>query len=146
MSSLTDAQQPPPMALPSPMPITQANQHNVKSETPDYDKYRPYFGWVNTDTIRDIFKHTTQWGVSTETFPMHRHLKSRNPALNVPHRHEAVATDTVYSDTPAVDSGVKQAQLFIGKESLVSDVYPMQSGKQFVNTLEDKYSQAWCHG
>ena len=36
-----------------------------------------------------------------------------------------------------MDSGVKQAQLFVGKESLVSDIYPMMSGKQFVNTLED---------
>ena len=68
---------------------------------------------------------------------MKSHLKSRNPAVNVPRRHEAVATDTVYSDTPAVDSEVKQAQLFVGKDSLVSDIYPMQSGKQFVNTLED---------
>ena len=59
------------------------------------------------------FKNTTQWGVSTDTFPMKRHLKSRSPALNVPHRYEAVATDTVYSDTPAVDSGVKQALLFV---------------------------------
>ena len=86
LSSLADAQQSPPMVLPSPMPITQTNQHNVKSETPDYDKYSPYFGW-DTDTIRDTSMHTTQSGVSTETFPMHRHLKSRNPALNVPHRH-----------------------------------------------------------
>ena len=69
--------------------------------------------------------------------PYEKHLKSRNPALNVARRHEAVATDTVYSDMPAVDSGVKQAQLFVGKESLVSDIYPMRSGKQFVNTLED---------
>ena len=43
----------------------------------------------------------------------------------------------MYSDTPAVDSGVKQAQLFVGKEPLVSDIYPMRSGKQFINTLED---------
>ena len=64
-------------------------------------------------------------------------LKSRNPGLNVPRRHEAVVTDTVYSDTTAIDSGVKMAQLFVGKESLVSDIYPMRSGKQFVNTLED---------
>ena len=68
---------------------------------------------------------------------MKKHLKSRNPVLNVPMKHEAVATDAVYSDTPAVDSGVKQAQLFVGKESLVSDIYSMRSGKQFVNTLED---------
>ena len=66
--------------------------------------------------------------------PRKGHLKSRNPALNVPRRYEDVATHTVYSDTPAVDSGVKQAQLFVGKESL--DL-PMRSGKQFVNTLED---------
>ena len=60
---------------------------------------------------------------------MKKHLKSRNPALNIPRRHEPVATDTVFSDTPAVDSGVKQ--------TLVADAYPMKSGKQFVNTLED---------
>ena len=68
---------------------------------------------------------------------MKRHLKSRNPALNVPRRHEAVATDTVYFDTRAIDSAVKMAQLFVGEESLVSDIYPMRSGKQFVNTFED---------
>ena len=78
---------------------------------------------MNADTIKETFKHTTQWGASINTFPMKRHLKSRNPALNVPRRHEAVATDTVYSDTPAIDSGVKMAQLFVGKESLVSDIY-----------------------
>ena len=114
LSSLADVQQPSPMTLPSPMAITQANKHNVKSETPDYDQYRLSLGWVNTDTIRDTFKHITQFGVSIDTFPMRRHLKSRNPALNVPHRHEAVATDTVYSNSHAVDSGVKQAPLIVG--------------------------------
>ena len=68
---------------------------------------------------------------------MKKHLKSRSPVLNIPRRHEAVATDTVFSDTPAVDSGVKQAQVFVGRDTLVADAYPMKSGKQFVNTLED---------
>ena len=57
--------------------------------------------------------------------------------MNVPRRHEPVATDNIFSDTPVVDSGVKQAQVFVGRDSLVADVYPMKSGKQFVNTLED---------
>ena len=73
----------------------------------------------------------------TQYIPYEKHLKSRNPALNIPRRHEAVATDTVFSDTPAVDSGVKQAQVFVGRDTLVADAYPMKSGKQFVNTLED---------
>ena len=72
---------------------------------------------MNVDTIKVTFKYTTQWGASVTTFPMKGHLKSKNPALNVPRRHEAVATDTVYSVTPAVDSGVKMAQHFVGKES-----------------------------
>ena len=105
LSSLAGVQQSPPMVISSSQSPIQACQHKLKAETPDFDKYRPYFGWVNADTIRDTFKHTTQWGASVSTFPMRKHLKSRNPALNIPRRHEAVATDTVYSDTPAVDSG-----------------------------------------
>ena len=113
-------------------------EHDVSPETPDYEKFRPYFGWVNVYTVQKTMKQSTQWGVSLpNTFPMKKHLKSRNPALNIPRRHEPVATDTVFSDTPAVDSGVKQAQVFVGRDTLVADAYPMKSGKQFVNTLED---------
>ena len=137
LSSLAGVQQPSPMAMASSKSPIQAYKHKLKPETPEFDKRRPYFGWVNVDTIRDTFKHTTQSGASVGTFPMRKHLKSRNPVLNIPRRHEPVATDTVYSDTPAIDSGVRQAQLFVGMESLVSDIYPMWSGKQFINTLED---------
>ena len=98
---------------------------------------RPFFGWVNLDIVKQTIDQTTQWGVALDSFPMKRHLKSRNPALNFPRRHEPVATDTIFSDTPEVDSGVKQAQVFVGRDSLVADVYPMKSGKQFVNTLAD---------
>ena len=125
----------------TPCPTLMANQHefrtyqhDVTHATPDFEKFRPYFGWVHVDTVQQ----STQWGVSLpNTFPMKKHLKSRNPALNIPRRNEAVATDTVFSDTPAVDSGVKQAQVLVGRDTLVADAYPMKSGKEFVNTLED---------
>ena len=68
---------------------------------------------------------------------MKKCYKSPFPACNVHRRSEPVATDTVYSDTPAIDSGVTAAQFFVGTESLVCNVYPMQSDKQFVNTLQD---------
>jgi len=38
---------------------------------------------------------------------------------------------------PAIVSGETSAQLFVGTESLLSDVYGMKSDKQFINTLED---------
>ena len=131
MSSLADVQQPSPMTLPSPISITQANKHNFKSPTSDYDKYRLCFGWVNTDTIRDTFKHTTQWGVSIDTFPREG-ISSPGTLPSISH-----VDMRQLPQTHVVESGVKQAQLFVGKESLVSDIYPMRSAKQFVNTLED---------
>ena len=83
-------------------------------------------------------EQSTQWGVSLpNTFPMKKRLKSRNGVLNIPRRHEAVATDAVFSDMPAVDSGVEQAQVFVSRDTLVADAYPMKSGKQFVDTPED---------
>jgi hypothetical protein len=73
--------------------------------------------------------------------PMSSHLKkqykSPNPAMNVTRRQEVIATDTVYSDTPAVDSGATSAQFYISVESLVCDTYGMKTDKQFVETLLD---------
>jgi hypothetical protein len=68
---------------------------------------------------------------------MRKHFKSRFPAFNVMRRNEPVATDTVYSDTSAVDDGAKCAQLFVGRDTLVTDIYGMKSGNEFIITLED---------
>ena len=105
------------------------NKHVFQHIPVDYEKLRPFFGWVNSDIVKQTIEQTTQWGVALDSFPMKRHLKSRNRALNVPRRHEPVATDTIFSDRPPVDSGVKKAQVFVGRDSLVTDVGPMKSGK-----------------
>ena len=98
---------------------------------------KTFFGWVNAETIKKSFENSTQWAVTSTRFLMRKHFKSRFPSFNIPCRNEAVATDTIFSDTPAIDSGVTIAQIFLGKDFLVSHVYPMHSSKQFVNTLED---------
>ena len=68
---------------------------------------------------------------------MYKTYKSPFPACNVHQSHEAVATDTVYSDTKeAVDTGgIDLAQSFIGRDLLVVDVYVTKNNKQFVNSL-----------
>ena len=115
--------------------------HVFKPTPNDYEKLRPYFGWINSDIVKQTIDQTTQWGVALDSFSIKRHLKSRNPALNVPRRHESVDTDTIFSDTPTVDSGIKQAQGVVGRYSLVADAYPMKSGKQFVNIFEDNINR-----
>ena len=113
------------------------HKHAITPQPIDVERLGPYFGWVNKHTIEKTFHKTTQWAVSSTRYPMRKHFKSRFPAFNIPRRSEEVATDTIFSDTPAIDSGVTMAQNFVGKRTLVTDVYPLKSKKQFVNTLED---------
>ena len=81
-------------------------------------------------------EQSTQWGVSIPNiFPMRKHVKLRNLPLNIPRRHEPVATDTVFSDAPAVDSGFKQAQVSVGRNTLVADANPMKSGSNLLIPL-----------
>ena len=98
------------------------NKHGEQFTTIDYNKLKTYFGWVNADTIRKTFKNTSQWDVTASRFPMRKHVKSRFPAFTIHRRIEAVATDTIFSYIPAIDFGVTAAQIFVGKDMLVSDV------------------------
>ena len=113
------------------------HKHAITPQPIDFEKLRPYFGLVNNHTIETAFHKTTQLAVASTRYPMRKHFKSRFPAFNIPSQSEEVATDTIFSDTPAIDSGVTMAQSFVGKQTLVTDVYPLTSQKQFVNTLED---------
>ena len=65
--------------------------------------------------FKKTFENPTQWAVTSTRFPMRKHFKSRFPAFNIPHRNEAVATDTIFSYTPAIDSGVTIPQTLLVK-------------------------------
>ena len=93
----------------TPLPTIRANKHVLSNETSDYEKFGTYFGWVNVDTVQKTIEQSIQWEVSIpNTFPMKKHLKSRNPPLNVNRGHEAAATDTVFSDTPQYTVGLNR--------------------------------------
>ena len=109
-------------------------------DTPDYEKLRLYFHWVNVDTAQITIEQSNEWAVSIpNTFRMKRHLQSRNPVLNIHRIHEPVATDSIVSDTPAVDSGAKQAQVLVGRDTLVADAYPMKVGSTLWTPLRITY-------
>ena len=116
----------------------QCNLHQTASQAPNYEVLRPFFLHATADVVKQTFEATTQYArsVSSSTL-MKKTYRSPFPGLNVHRRREAVATDTVYADVPAVDNGSTAAQIYVGRKSLVSDVHPLKTDKQFVNTLED---------
>ena len=120
--------------------ISSTYEVNINNLTPvkhNFELLRPLFGWTPADTIKRTFAVTTQYARGRVSDTLKQHWRSRFPACNVKRRNEAVATDTVFSDTQAVDCGVTCAQLFVGRESLVADVYGLKTDKEFVNTLEN---------
>ncbi len=112
----------------------------TKKKSIDYEKYRPYFLHVPVEKIRRTFQATTQNAVNVMSgHQILQTIQSPYPAHNVWRRNEPVASDTVYAEVPAIDTnGQKMAQLFIGRKSLVIDVYGMSTEKEFVNTLKDQ--------
>src|SRR5687768_11416230 len=117
--------------------LLQLYSQEIKPRQVNVERYQPKLTWLPLDIIQRTFESTTQFYRT----PMSTHLKKRYkspfPACNVIRRDEPVATDTVYADTPAIGNGATTAQFFVGTKSLVCDVYPMKTDKQFVNVLLD---------
>ena len=80
------------------------------------------------EVIKDTYQVTSRFG---GTIPQHdylkKHFKSRNPVFNIPRRNEPVATDTIFSDTPAINDGSTMAQFFVGRDTLVCNAYGIKS-------------------
>ena len=115
-----------------------ANLHQSSPQEPDWNALRPFFAWTSPSSIKDTINVTTRHGTAPHTQDyIKKHFKSRKPVFNIPRHSEAVATDTIFSDTPAVDDGSTMAQFFCGRDTLVCDAYGIKSTKQFIKTLSD---------
>ena len=115
-----------------------ANLHQSSSQEPDWNTQRPFLAWTSPSSIKDTFNVTTRHGTAPNTQEyIKRHFKSRNPVFSIPRCSEAVATDIIFSDTPAVDDGPTMSQFFCGHDIFVCDAYGIKSTEQFINTLSD---------
>ena len=115
-----------------------ANLHQSSPQEPDWNTQCPFLAWTSPSSIKDTFNVTTRHGTAPHTQDyIKKHFKSRNPVFSISRCSEAVATDTIFSDTPAVDDGSTMAQFFCGHDTIVCDAYGIKSTKQFINTLSD---------
>ena len=115
-----------------------ANLHQSSPQEPDWNTQCPFLAWTSPSSIKDTFNVTTRHGTAPHTQDyIKKHFKSRNPVFSIPRRSEGVATDTIFSDIPAVDDGSTMAQFLCGHDTLVCDAYGIKSTKQFINTLSD---------
>ena len=118
--------------------VSTVNLHQSSPQEPDWNALCPFFAWNPHPASRTLSMSPPGMELAPHTQDyIKKHFKSRNPVFNIPRRSEAVATDTIFSDTPAVDDGSTMAQFFCGRDTLVCDAYGIKSTKQFINTLSD---------
>ena len=103
----------------------------------DYEKAQACLGFAPIEVIKKTFSKTTQHARNIVRLPFRTHLKSRFPALNVRHRNEPVATDTVWVDEPAIDNGSTVAQVFVGRKTYVTDVHGSKTDAEFAGILKE---------
>jgi len=118
--------------------VSESNVYDININPPDYEAERIYFLNVPQDVVRRTRNATTNFYQSVGANGTIRNsYRSRFPAANIERRNEPVATDTVYTDTPAYNGGQTCAQVFVGRRSRYIQIYGMNSDAQFVNTLND---------
>jgi len=102
----------------------------------DWDALRPFFAWKPRNVIKHTFGATTQFARNVVRLPLRQHFQPRFPSLNVRRLQEVFATDTFFSTTPAHD-GTTMCQLFVGRKSKFTDVYPMKAKSEYPTALLD---------
>jgi hypothetical protein len=94
-------------------------RYAMKPSKQNHNQYARYFPGTTVETIKAMFEATTQPGTrgAVEGFNLPDRIIAPNPVLSIQRRHKDVATDTLYSQTPAIDDGSTDAQFFIGRRS-----------------------------
>ena len=83
----------------------------------------PTYLWLGLHRFgRENLPVMMQMGRLSYAIHLKKHYCSPNPALDVRHHQEPIATDYVSADVPAVDDGSMGAQIFVGTEFEVCDV------------------------
>ena len=109
----------------------------------NYEEYARFFPGASLESIKRTFQAMTQFGRigAAPGLTTKSRIKAPNPALNVPRRHEDVATDTIYGPkkVPAIDDGSTAAQFFIGRKSMYRTIVGCgRSDGAFAKVLMDE--------
>ena len=102
--------------------------------------------WQSLQVHERIIKHTLEATTQYAGYPQSEYLRkvvrSPFPTFNIPRQSESTATDTVYSGIPMIGSGETIARLFVGWNTMDSNVCGMKNEKQLCNMLQDVI-QGW---
>ena len=121
--------------------INAFHAHTTTNDPMDWNHVWACLLWKPLDVVKKTVNATTQYAKNVLHLPLHCHFKSRFPALNVHQLCETFATDTFYSSDKAI-GGITCCQLYVGKTSCFTQIYPMSTESEMPSTLQD-FIRTW---
>ena len=105
----------------------------------DFEALKPKFAWMPTKMIKKTFENSTQYGhiPHSPDGNLFKRWKSPNPAMNIFRFRDILLTDTIYSNTKAIQGGHKRAQVFIGSKTHWAHIVALAVGTTFLSTLQN---------
>ena len=91
-----------------------------------HEAIQPFFAWIPVDRVQKTFERTTQFMPMSSSTYLRKQHQSANHVANMFFCGEADATDTIFSDTPAVDGGQTAAHIFSGRHSKLTSIHPLR--------------------
>ena len=88
--------------------------HRVIHREIDPRKLQPYLGWRPIRVIKKTLEKTTQMAKMTLRHPLQRHIKPRNPHMNMTRINEPVSTDPMFTNCRSMHHTYMAAQTFFG--------------------------------
>ena len=93
------------------------------------------------DIIKKNFERNIQHVRTPDSKVLKTNYKYSFLNLNDHRRHEKVAADKFCCDNTAAEDGSASAQIFVAKDTLLTEVYVIKYDEQFSSTLSDNIRQ-----
>ena len=127
------------------VPMASPRPRDTIKQSIDSAALPPFFAWLSVEAIKNTVAAMTQYARISGSTLLKKCFKSPFPAMNVPRRTEEVATDFVYSDTPAIASGDTIAAIFVGRKTIATDACGIKTEKGFPATQHQNPNFAESH-
>jgi len=113
-----------------------ATWHRAIYKQIDPELIRKFLAFRPRNVVIKTLEKTTQLAKMTLNHPLRRHVKPRNPHMNVTRIDEPVSTDPMFSNCKSIYHGYLAAQIFFGTKSHTIFVYGIKSKDEFLESTE----------
>jgi hypothetical protein len=114
---------------------------NVRTNKQDFNSLRPNFCFVNVEHVKHMLENTTQYAHENIRLLLWKYFKSNFQQQTYPLSYWGHRYQNITFGFPTYDDGIMGhgsmtiVQIYVGKDSLLTDIYPIQAKSEEAGTF-----------